>query len=425
MRLLVVSLVPEACRAIAFQADAMANASKFRGSADQRFHVKALVDGNDCKGGWNAINPSFVPRPDTPEVLVVAMRGLCLQKPGKHARWYSKMVVGSIPLSDIRAEKREKFHWKTLAIAPDLRRPSTTRHECYIPDLDDAVGPEDPRLISTDAGLFAIVTGYEIMDSDGANAPVCGEHGMLLYAAKVTSLAPPAFSKPVKLTFDGMGKIEKNWAMFTPSGLKGGHVLAVYSVHPHKIANVNLLDGNVNFIASTYSSAVTSLATQMNIDPENFHGGAGAARSNKGYFLSVLHTGVRRADGSIEYWNFPYRFSTSHPYEILRIGKKLPLTTNRNPVYSEHVAFVTTVMLDNDDVFIGYGSGDSSSRTFRMPLSQFDNQFFPHTDIAEEIDPEDLDILGGNYAPDASSECIPGCRDAMSVSICRSCLQGA
>jgi len=424
------------CGALVLNADVASNVSE-NGAPDQLLQVKTLVDSPNCLGGWNAINPSFAFVPGTTEVAV-ALRGLCMHKKDGRASWFSKMVVGTIPSSDIRGGIRSTFHWKSLSIAPDLRRLSPTRRECHLPDLDKAEGPEDPRLVRTKDGLFALVTGYDVVEQPGGGSPECGKHGMLLYAAKVETLSPPRFGPPVQLTFEGMGRVEKNWAMFAPPALSGADVLAVYSVSPHTIAKVSLHDGHVKFIAHSHSEALASLARQLYTDAGSFHGGAGVAHTQNEhgeYFLSVLHTAVHRADGGKEYWNYPYKFSMKPPYQILRIGKKLPLQINRNPAYGEYVAFVTTVLVDHGDVFIGYGSGDSSSRTFRMPHAEFEAKFFPRTsfmeefDIVEDVDAEDFELLGGATEFNASIQCVSkiaqGCHDDLTPSVCRACHERA
>lgn len=435
MRAFVVAALLRGCGGLLFHAGVPKDVSEHGGAPDQQLHVKALVDGQSCLGGWNAINPSFAFVPDTNKVAV-ALRGLCLHKSGPHAEWYSKVVIGTIPASDLRGATRTTFSWQSLDVAPDLRRLSPTRRACHLPGLDTAEGPEDPRLVKTKDGLFAIVTAYDVVEQPGGGSPECGNHGMLLYAAKVETLSPPRFGPPVQLTFAGMRQVEKNWAMFTHPASTGADVLAVYSVYPHTIAKVSLHDGNVSFIARSTSAAVASLARQLGTNPESFHGGAGVAHVKDGgeHFLSVLHIGVRRSDGGTEYWNYPYTFQHEPPHQILRVGKKLPLQVSRNPAYGEYVAFVTTVMLDHGDVFIGYGSGDSSSRTFRMPHAEFEAKFFPHTtfmeeDVAEDVDAEDLDRLLGLASLEAAGQCtgkaMQGCRDDLTPSICRACHDGA
>ena len=429
--LVAVSLVC-GCGALVLQTNHSLDVSEDLLPTDQLLHVKALLDGAPCLGGWNAINPSFAPIPRSSD-FAVAMRGLCLTKSNGHASWYSKMVVGTIPASDLRGP-RANFEWKSLNIAPDLRKPGGSLKECHLPGLDKAQGPEDPRLVKTEDGIYAIVTGYNVLEHEGADSPVCGKHAMLLYAAKVESLSPTKFGHPVRLTFDGMGQVEKNWAMFTSPEVSGSNVFAVYSVAPHTIAKVDLRQGQVKFIAHSESEGLKKLAHQLGVQPHDFHGGAGVAHA-KGYqgqyFLSVLHTAIRRKDGGKEYWNYPYKFSMKPPYQILRIGKKLPLQLNRNPAYGEYVAFVTTVMMDHEHIFIGYGSGDRSSRTLRIPQDEFEAKFFPHTsleqvgsDLAEDVDEEDLDLLASGMVLDSSS--VDASRDALNCSddltptLCRS-----
>jgi len=437
MRSFVVAALLTGCGALVLKGGVTSNVSEHDCASDQQLQVSPLVDGRNCLGGWNAINPSFALVPGT-DLVAVALRGLCMQKRGPQASWYSKMVIGTVPVSDIRGIIRTNFHWNSLDVAPDPRALTATRHECYMRELDTAKGPEDPRLVQTKEGLFAIVTGYDVVEGQGNGSTQCGKHGMLLYAARVETLSPPKFGPPVQLTFEGMGKVEKNWAMFTPPAANGADVLAVYSVSPHTIAKVSLHNGTVEFIAQSESVALDSLAKQLNATASSFHGGAGVAYTEDDsgeYFLSVLHTAVRRYDGATEYWNYPYKFSPKPPYQILSIGKKLPLQVKRNPAYGEYVAFVTAVMVDNGDVFIGYGSGDSSSRTFRMPHAEFEAKFFPRTsfmeefDIVEDVDAEDFELLGGATEFNASIQCVSkiaqGCHDDLTPSVCRACHEHA
>lgn len=168
--------------------------------------------------------------------------------------------------------------------------------------------------------------------------------------------------------------------------------------------------------------------------PTDFHGGGGVAHVKSGggeYFVSVVHVIARRQGGYKEYWNFPYKFQAHEPYKIFHVGKKLTLKTSRNPAYNESwVAFVTTVLYDQGDVFIGYGSGDRSSRTLRMSLLEFDRKYFPSSlvegeeDVAERLDAdvelEDVEAFGyaGFIGADRNST-SQGCRDELSPSICR------
>jgi len=356
-------------------------------AGDIQLEMDALKDGPDCLGGWHAINPSLAPIPGSDDIAV-AMRHLCMQQDGLHARWYNELIVGVAPSSDLQ-ESRGRFHWKSLEIAPDPRQLSERRRECQLPGLDEAHGPEDPRLVEAEEGLYAIVTGYDVQDvgtegwAEENGTQVCGEHGVLLYAAEVKSLSPPEFGNPVQLTFEGMGQVEKNWAMFR----EGSRVLGVYGVDPHRIVELNLKKGTVEFIAHTESDALKALADSLGADPADFHGGAGVALVSGGegddYYLSVLHTTLTLEGGGRVYVNFPYKFSTQHPYEITSIGKRLPLVLQQNPHYGEWVAFVTTVMFEHGDVLIGYGSGDTSSRTRRVPLDAFEARYFAGVSPAE------------------------------------------
>jgi len=380
LRLAAFASLVHGCSALVFSAKHAEDGSPVL-DRDQELKVLKLVDGSDCLGGWNAINPSFVAAQGSAD-LAVAFRGLCLKRSGRHASWFSETVIGTVHPSAIRSESREEFQWKSLGLAPDPRFHDSLGHnlrQCSLEDTDDVEGAEDPRLVDTGDGLYLIVTGYHVQPHSGPGSPECGEHAVLLFAAKVESLSPPAFGPPKELLFPGMGKTEKNWAMFTPPELLGSAVRAVYSIYPHKIASVDLSSGEVGFVATTWPPAFQKLAAVMRQPPENFHGGAGVAHVNASggeYFLSVAHVIVLNSDRHREYRNFPYRFEARAPYKVLQVGKKLDLVLSPNPAYGASVAFVTTLMFADDEIFIGYGSGDSSSRTLRMPLQTFNSQYF-------------------------------------------------
>jgi len=396
--------------------------------ADQLLHVKKLVDGSACLGGWNAINPSVAPLLWTEDVAV-AFRGLCLQKPGKHAAWYSKTVIGKLPASALRQGNRQNLPWKSLELAPDLRfHPSIGKNlkQCGMPDTDIAEGAEDPRLVTTKDGLYMIVTGYKVQSYAGSGRPPCGKHAVMLHASKVLTISPPKFGPPKELMFEGMGLIEKNWAMFThgSSSVSRSTVHAVYSVYPHKIASVDLGTGKVWFVANTHSGLIQNLAKIMNTAPENFHGGAGVAHVMHGgaeYYLSVAHL-IVHVNGRKQYLNFPYRFRAESPFDITHVGKKLNLVMSENPAYGEVIAFVTTCEYDQGDILIGYGSGDTSSRTLRVSIDAFNSQYFPSTFAAAEgrSEPEDSHHMH-NQTRHCDSAIASQCGDEMTPSICRFC----
>lgn len=368
--------------------------------------------------GWNAINPSIVTLPEK-DLALVAFRGLCMVKPDDHAEWYSNLVFGTTDMAALRNERREP-EWNNITIVPDPRTyHDPTLKECQMANLDHAEGPEDPRLIKANGKVYIIVTGYNTLKVETPMRPECTDLGFLLHAAEVTSYSPISFGPPVKLTFVGMGKIEKNWAMFHPENADGT-TYAVYSIFPHRIVSVDLKSGDVAFAHETPSPAVGNLADQIGAQTSWFHGGAGVAQVKHGdqeYFLSIMHASSPPGE-EVPYRNWPYKFSAKPPFEILEVGSMLPLTLGRNPAYGDAVAFVTSVIFDDGHVFIGYGSGDTSSRTFRLSLEEFEKRYFPRS-LRSVRGASDLPALPRNKTSTCSTAFDAHCSDTLSISVCR------
>lgn len=122
-------------------------------------------------------------------------------------------------------------------------------------------------------------------------------------------------------------------------------------------------------------------------------------RLRRDYYLSVMH--VTSLGASLPYRNWPYRFSVHPPFEILEIGGELTpyLLSSLNPSYGTPVTFVTSVLHDHvldegiNNIVLGYGSGDSTSRIFRMPLDVFEKKFFGASNASFKPD-----ALGGAAA---------------------------
>lgn len=102
--------------------------------------------------------------------------------------------------------------------------------------------------------------------------------------------------------------------------------------------------------------------------------------TKRDYYLSIVH--ARPLGAGLPYRNWPYRFSAQPPFEILEVGKELTpfLLTMENPSYGIPVQFITSVVHDksdeNSNIVLGYGSGDATSRLFRMSLDSFEGTFF-------------------------------------------------
>lgn len=349
------------------------------------------VGDKQCVGDtWGMTNPSFVA---TGETVKMAVRASCVTPGGETgygAIWHSKLIIGEVPFKEFHGTSGA-WNFSSLSVAQDPRfhNSSHSKTECLLYDKDTSDGPEDPKIFSVDGHLYVLVTGYNTVDGGAGERPQCGEYGVLPHVAEVLSISPAmTFGPPVKLKFQDMHPIEKNWGLFVHNDSASGkeELMAVYSVVPHTIKRVDLHSGKVEPAYETPALFADKFANMMGVDVDMFRGGAGMAAlidlPGHNYYLSVLHMSGGGKNGKA-YKSWPYKFSAKPPFEILEVGEALPLVDDFNPFYvKSQVSFVTSVNFepfDGGSIAIGYGSGDTMSRLFRMRFDSFEQRFFKAT----------------------------------------------
>lgn len=116
----------------------------------------------------------------------------------------------------------------------------------------------------------------------------------------------------------------------------------------------------------TASHAVMGLASEMGITPHDFHGSPCAVRIEHCFLNQPCYLGIFHASRD---WytsgNWPYMFAAEPPFEILSIGYPLSLKGGRN------ITFVSSLLLNNGRVIIGYNIDDTFSKVFSMPAYDF------------------------------------------------------
>jgi len=217
---------------------------------------------------------------------------------GPCADWYSKIAFSSMPLSKFRAKDPDWYY----ELTPDPRfqvEDKERNAECEVQKDHPPVGwgTEDPRLFSFSGEMYMSFVSTIKAPLNGSIRSKCPkETGYRVWTSKIT-VQPLSLAPAVQLYTDTMYSDEKAWILF-PAEDK---LLAVYSVYPHKLLDVNLSSGYAPQLAETHSPLLEDLAESIGISPEDFHGGAGVALVNttqrEPYFLSAVHyhtqTGAR------------------------------------------------------------------------------------------------------------------------------------
>lgn len=383
---------------------------------------------NSCIEGVRSINPSFyIPPNRSGAEAWTFFRLLCMSRGLGGHHWSNSFGFGVAAID-------EDFNWRwhTYSPLPDPRflAPNASRlQECLVPvtpERDYAEGPEDPKVFSFRGKQYVIFSATELFPSQsGTKRPPCVEHGWIQQVAEVLSVSPVSLGQPTKMLFKNMHFTEKNWSPFSwrsPPHLKHGgrqereasaeeeDLFVVYSIEPHVISKINITTGEVHQAFSTSSHVLEKLAARFRMKPDQLHGGAGVVRveSSKGaYYLSILH-GVESEHHPTLPWlpqykhryiNWPYKFSAEPPFEVLQVGKALPLHYRENPMNGAIVQYVSSVALSGDTVLIGYNIGDTDSRVYAIPLRDFEQEFFGTPDVLPPpLLPESPDLALGRFA---------------------------
>lgn len=363
---------------------------------------------NRCIEGVHHINPSFLVHSDTHEVWAV-FRTLCLRcdsdscGPGERT-WHSDLSVARATMSDF-VESRDVGDWTDFGNVADPRyllQPSHEVHsevrrgtkgsdrmtlrECNAkpsPETDNAEGPEDPRLFKVGGKTYVLFTGTQMVPPASHGRASCREHGLIPFVAEVRSQGLSVeFGPAVQLRLDDMQWVEKNWSPFRWEPIGHPHdekLMMVYSIHPHRILEVDPDGGEARFLCSTPAVPVVQLFHKYGWDPRGAHGGAGvvALKDPDGgpYFLSVFHHITDWRDGE-EYFNFPYKFASEPPFQILDVGRPIELQTKVNPMNGAKIQFVSSLAVFQGQLHVGYNAGDTESRLLQIPLDELEKTYF-------------------------------------------------
>jgi len=221
------------------------------------------------------------------------------------------------------------------------------------------------------------------------------EKGFRVWTSKITTAQPLSLAPAVQLYTDTMYSDEKAWILFQVED----KLLAVYSVYPHKLLDVNLSSGYAPQLAKTYSPLLEDLAESIGIPPEDFHGGAGVALVNttqrEPYFLSAVHyhTQTDKESCSTEavfYQSHLYAFRAQYPFDIIAVATThLPLQTDNlsnnlgeephdtdKTPHWKNIAYITSMIIDNSNLIIAYGQADRDARIYRKNMQAVESVLF-------------------------------------------------
>jgi hypothetical protein len=264
-----------------------------------------------------------------------------------------------------------------------------TLRECNAkptPDTDNAEGPEDPRLFKVGNKTYVLFSGTQMVPPASHGRASCREHGLVPFVAEVRFGAPGPveFGAAVQLRLDDMQWAEKNWSPFRWEPVGRPHeekLMMVYSIHPHKILEVDPDGGDARFLCSTPAAPVVQLFHKYGWDPRGAHGGAGVVSLKNpdggSYFLSVFHHITDWRDGEeCEYFNFPYKFASEPPFQILEVGRPIELQTKVNPMNGGKIQFVSSLAVFQGQLHVGYNAGDTESRILQIPLDELEKVHF-------------------------------------------------
>lgn len=357
------------------------------------------VDGPDFTS-YGITNPSFIVRSDLHEVWFVFRRIRVWPGIAKHLTifWLSDMLFGILPLTlfqdfmgaaltDVKSGNAVEF--ADLKSAPDPRFQGTNanKRECggdYFRPGFQAFGPEDPKLFMFNNKTYLTIVAKSLTPLNDT-AP-CGHTNcedtdlgteFHVQLVELLTVHPAVTYGPiVSLYFQGMYRTEKGWSMFSwqPPGGEA-QLLALYSVHPHTVMRTNLSSGLMQVVSSDESVLLPRVAAAKGVNVHRIHGGSGVVlipNRVQPYYLAVLHFHQWS-----DYEHYPYKFRAEPPFDIMQVGRKLPLIGADGLVRGFHnISYVSSIDLHGGDVVIAYGSGDRTSRLFRMPIDNFEEEFF-------------------------------------------------
>eukprot|EP00931_Biecheleriopsis_adriatica_P098496 TRINITY_DN7246_c1_g1_i1.p1 TRINITY_DN7246_c1_g1~~TRINITY_DN7246_c1_g1_i1.p1 ORF type:complete len:425 (+),score=55.79 TRINITY_DN7246_c1_g1_i1:79-1353(+) len=343
-------------------------------------------------------NPSLAILDDAGTVLVAARR-LHMQWPNIPAAisdlWVSDIAMVQLPLQQFLRLDRD-WSLEDYTMMPDPRSVATDANVECAPYFKYAFGPEDPKFFQYANKLYISIVGTEMVSDPLYNLknymerPKCTEtQGFRHHIAELTTSGSGVEVRPhtlVKLETENMGTIERNWNFFTWTSPEGSHKLhAVYSVYPQVILDVDVSTGKSPRLYETNSTLLAQFASRWNLSsPGDIHSGAGVAyvanKSGSPYYISALHFHTfnsYRSELGRDYAHFLYTFSAQPPFHVTAVAKKpLPLQATGEWSWWHNETYVSSVLVHEELLIIGYGQADSSSRIYQQKLENALQKFF-------------------------------------------------
>lgn len=293
--------------------------------------------------------------------------------------WGSKIAVCGLDAATLQPTACENYDPRTWA-------------ECLWNKGFEGTGPEDPRLIVWPGkGLYmmfgskpAPVNPEGVAPADtacegpwafqqylvqlqgyggGADPDDPWQKGIIRLRYLDASAPPPG---------DGALLKEKNWNPF----IWKGRLFFSQQFDPHVVIEP-LPNGTCVKAFETSSRAFRNLTakprgnTQAVLVPAAFSGEA------RDFYLAVVHAEIGRS-----YQNFFYKMQAHPPFRIFAVSRAMPIVNAqhpRNPAWTS-VSFPMSLdlIMETNQVMIGYGSGDKTPRVKMMPWEDVQALFPAH-----------------------------------------------
>ena len=320
---------------------------------------------------------------------------------------------------------------------PELETEVTepSHYDCEsTPDwLDGGHGPQDPRIFEFANNYYMIFNSRKQETHPNIKCPENSVQRKIYISGLETDWMTGLITgwyRPISLNLkdeidvpwkrngDRIDTAERNWLPFTCESLNTSlnsslkeMLFMVYSLSPLIILKVNLQTGDCFEYYRTevddfkldpirkdlISKGIPKIdISNMHISP---HGGSPLVKvPNRNYLLGVLHIHYSSPTGHRIYVNYPFKFKNIEPFEILKIGKALPLNSTVPEGYlnlskssgprrfrdnykiGSQISFVSDLTVweekDRINVAISYGAGDAIPRIFFTSVEELESEYF-------------------------------------------------
>eukprot|EP00730_Choanoeca_flexa_P019550 TRINITY_DN9555_c0_g3_i1.p1 TRINITY_DN9555_c0_g3~~TRINITY_DN9555_c0_g3_i1.p1 ORF type:complete len:403 (+),score=45.89 TRINITY_DN9555_c0_g3_i1:118-1326(+) len=218
----------------------------------------------------------------------------------------------------------------------------------------DALGPEDPRLITYNDIVYAVFNGPPQRQLVSNMTKICMKIQMVM----------PKLGDPIDLELTGPNatEVEKNWA---PMMFRSPDVLRLSRfLEPHEVVDCNITSGQCLTIAMTsFSSFFRPHMAKYGY--QRLHLGSNYIRVDDHYYMAIAHahslnerTGARRYDPLV------YLIQASWPHGVVAVrNSSLALLLGSGETRWPKYTFVSSLFFNDltDSVVIGYNVGDRTA----------------------------------------------------------------